>query len=78
MEEILFEDDGIGTTPESDDGIQPRYAHFVQCSVSSFTHFMTHLEGQKIESPAVRSDFAKDVYFETFGILSILVVNPKG
>lgn len=24
MEEILFEDDGIGTTPESDDVIQPR------------------------------------------------------
>ena len=63
MEEILFEDDGIGTTPESDDGIQPRYAHSVQFSVSSLTHF--------------RSDLVKDVYFETFGILSILVAIPR-
>ena len=54
MEEILFEDDGIGTTPECDDGTQPRYAHFVQFSVSSLTHFKTYLEGQKIESLAVR------------------------
>ena len=77
MEEILFEDDGIGTTPESDDGIQPRYAHFAQLSASSLTHFKTYLEGQKIESPAVRSDLVKDVYFETFGILSILVVIPR-
>ena len=35
------------------------------------------MEGQKIESPAVRSDLVKDVYFETFGILSILVVIPR-